>query len=71
MLDVPRATPQTTPVEEPILATDGLPLVHKPPPTASLRLLQLPLHTSRLPKIGPGSGLTVMVVETAQPPGIV
>jgi hypothetical protein len=71
IFDVPRDTPPIIPDDDPIVATEVLPLVHKPPPTASLSVLLLPLHTSRLPRIGPGSGLTVMVVETAQPPGIV
>jgi hypothetical protein len=65
--EVPLATPQTTPVVEPMTATAVLLLVHVPPDTASLRVLHAPVQTPVEPNIAVGVGLTVMVVVVKHP----
>jgi hypothetical protein len=54
-----------------MVATPGFPLVHKPPDELFESVLQEPVHTSVLPAIAVGSGLTEIVVVTMQLPGIV
>jgi hypothetical protein len=72
MTDVPpRAEiPVTIPDDEPIVATDVLPLVHTPPP-ASVRVMVAPGHTTPGPDIGLGIGFTVSTVDVTQPPAVV
>jgi hypothetical protein len=59
--------PLITPLAAPIVATDVLPLLHKPPVTASLHVVAAPMHTLPLPVIADGSALTVIVFVTMQP----
>ena len=56
---VPAATPRASPVEEPIVATEVVPLVHVPPPGVELNVLVLPIHTAIVPVIAVGNGFTV------------
>lgn len=67
----PAATPVTTPVEEPTVAIDPLPLLHVPPAVASVRLDVEPAHASVVPEIPTGNGLTVIGVVVIQPVPIV
>ncbi len=53
--------PVITPVDEPIVATDGLLLVHVPPPELVTVLVD-PTHTEETPVIAAGSTFTVKVV---------
>lgn len=54
----PAATPFTSPVEPPIVATVAGVIVHNPPAAVSVSVADAPTHTDVLPVIGPGSGLT-------------
>jgi hypothetical protein len=67
MTEVPVAIPKTTPLAEPIVATDVLLLLQVPPVTASLRVVVAPAHKEVVPVMAVGTGLTVIVVVTAQP----
>jgi hypothetical protein len=58
---VPALTPDTTPVEDPIVATDVLLLVQVPPPVALLNAVVPPTHTVVVPVIGV-IGFTVIVL---------
>ena len=63
MVDVPPATPVTTPVPAPMVATPVVPELHVPPPAASARVVVFPGHTFRVPVIG-AILLTVSVAVT-------
>ena len=58
--------PVTIPVEEPIVAMVVLVLVHVPPPP-SLSVIVAEIQTPVGPVIGPGKGLTVIVLVIEQP----
>ena len=45
MVAVPGDTPDTIPVNEPIVATAVLPLAHLPPGVASVKVDGIPTHT--------------------------
>ena len=64
MVTVPNDKPETTPVAEPMLATNGLLLVHEPPEVASVKALLMPKQTVEEPEIAAGvvTTLTVTVV---------
>ena len=64
---VPVVMPFTTPDEEPMVATDGLPLLQVPPEVASLSMVVMPVQAYANPDIGEGSGLTVMVRTAGVP----
>ena len=68
MTDVPPAdrTPKAVPLEEPIVATPALALVHVPPPP-SLNPVVPPGHTCSVPDMADGAGFTVIVFVTEQP----
>src|SRR5690242_14005890 len=70
MTDVPTVTPVNTPVDDPMVATPVLLLVHVPAPAPSLNVVEPPTHTPGVPAIGE-IGFTVTVAEVKQPPGIV
>jgi hypothetical protein len=53
------------------VATPGLLLVQVPPGEELVSVLQYPAHTTRMPEIADGSGLTIMVVVVTQLPGMV
>lgn len=58
MLVTPARRPVTTPEDEPIVATVGVPLNHVPPP-ASVNVVDKPTQTSNVPLMAAGNGLTV------------
>jgi hypothetical protein len=70
---VPAETPVTTPVTASIAATAGLALLHVPGPPGDelLSVVVDPTHTTGVPSIGSGLGLTVKVAATVQPVGSV
>jgi hypothetical protein len=68
---VPADTPVTTPVPEPIVADEVLPLVHVPPLAMLLNDVVLPAQTLSVPKMGGGAVFTVTVVVPTQPGGSV
>ncbi len=55
---MPVAAPETRPVDDPIVATVVLLLVHVPPPT-SVSVVVKPMHTLAAPVIADGAGLTL------------
>lgn len=59
--------PVTSPEEDPIVATEGVPLSHDPPP-GSVNVVVAPGQMAAVPVIVPGSGFTVIVCVTWQPP---
>jgi hypothetical protein len=61
MILVPTVLPVTRPVDEPIIALVLL-LVHVPPVTTSAKRDVPPVHTAKVPVIGPGAEETVTVV---------
>lgn len=61
---MPAATPVTTPVAAPTVATDGLRLIQVPPGNELARVTVLPAHIGVLPVLGPGNGLTLTTVVT-------
>lgn len=65
---VPGNIPVTTPLPEPMVATEGLPLLHVPPPGHD-NVVVPPTHTVVIPVIGLGDGIIVIKVETEQPVG--
>jgi hypothetical protein len=67
MVDVPEATPPTTPVPEPTVATPVLLLLHEPPPVLLVSVVLLPTHMLVEPAIATGFADTVTVVVTLQP----
>lgn len=69
MVATPAATPVTIPVAEPIVAVPVLPLVHNPPPPASLSVVVAPIHTWVRPVIAGGSVFTVTTRVTLHPVG--
>ena len=68
---VPADTPVTTPVEEPIVATAVLLLVHVPAPARSVKVTGCPIHIAdAAPDIADGAAVTVieLVAAPAHPP---
>ena len=61
MMVVPDATPVTAPVEEPMVATPGVPLVHVPPVGVLLSVVVAPMQAPVVPEMVPGKAFTVMV----------
>lgn len=69
---MPAATPVTIPVLLPIAATDGLLLLHTPPPTLLVRPVVVPAQTEADDGvIAAGVTLTVIVFTAAQPNALV
>lgn len=60
IVDVPVATPVTTPEARPTVATDTVLLLHVPPAVASVSVVVFPMHIDNVPSIGE-VGFTVMV----------
>jgi hypothetical protein len=58
---LPEPTPETTPVDEPTDATDGLLLLQAPPVVVLLSVVVAPVHTEPAPVIAPAevAALTV------------
>ena len=71
MVVVPAVTPVATPVDDPMIAMVVLPLIHIPPPAASVSAVVAPGHTCNVPPIADGPKFTVIVIITLQPDGIV
>ena len=67
---LPGATPSTTPLREPTVATPEL-LLQTPPGTPSVRVVVRPTHTLEAPVIATGEVLTVTCVLLWQPVGAV
>ena len=68
MVDVPAATPVTTPPADTV-ATVGVPELHVPPAVASVNAVVDPAQiVVGLPLIVPIAGLTVIGTPTTQPP---
>ena len=57
---MPAVSPDTTPVDEPTLATEPPPL-HEPPEVPSINVVVAPTHNTVVPAIAEGSGFTVNV----------
>jgi hypothetical protein len=69
MVDVPAATGLTVPVEEPIVATEEVPLIHVPPPVEQDKVTEdAPTHKDSVPVIALGLGFTVTVIVLKQAP---
>jgi hypothetical protein len=62
MTAVPALTPVTTPPEAVTVAVPVLPLLHAPPPDASLRSVVRPMQMLAVPVMGSGTGFTVSVL---------
>lgn len=70
MVVVPAVTPVTIPVSDPMVATDGEPLVHVPPGVALVSVIVFPWHTLVGPAMATGGARTVKVTEPIQPSGV-
>jgi hypothetical protein len=71
MIVVPAATPVTTPVPEPTVATVVVPLLHLPPKVVSLNVVVNPTQTCDVPVMGPGPAKIVTLIAAlglSQPP---
>ena len=64
---VPAATPETTPVDEPTVATPVAELAHVPPAGVLDSVVVAPTQTDAVPAIAEGSALTVTEAEVRQP----
>jgi hypothetical protein len=62
MAAMPGATPVTTPVNEPTVATPVLLLDHVPPPVALLSVAEVPVQIEVGPVITAGAAMTVIVL---------
>jgi len=67
MMEVPVAMGVTTPVEEPIVATEVVPELQVPPVVVDVRVLVFPIHNDRDPVIAPGRLATVSASMLLQP----
>jgi len=65
MVAVPGLNPNATPEVIPIVAIAGALLIHVPPPTPSLNVVEV--HKSVLPAIGAGAILTVTTIPDIHP----
>jgi len=68
IVTLPETRPLTMPLDDPIVATDGLLLVHVPPVLPSVKVTDEPAQTLLKPDIAAGAGLTVTTVSAVQPP---
>lgn len=67
----PAATPVTVPVEEPMVATDVLLLIHVPPPVLLVSVEVAPAHTTDdAGEIAAGAAITLTAFVTKQPPAV-
>ena len=67
MITVPDERPVTTPDVD-TDASEGAPLVQKPPGDASVFVIVFPTHTLDGPAIATGAAITVTVTLVPQPP---
>ena len=63
----PVEIPETIPVDEPMVATEVLLLLHMPPGVASESVVVVPAHKLVAPVIAAGTGFTVNVTPEVQP----
>ena len=68
-MGVPDDIPVTEPVEPTTVACAVLLLLHVPPLTVLVKVVERPTHTAVAPPIAAGEGLMVTGVETKQPAG--
>ena len=66
MVTTPSVMPVAVPVEDPIVATALLLLLHTPPLVASVNVVVKPTHTLVVPPMAEGFGLTVKLVTAIQ-----
>jgi hypothetical protein len=59
MVVVPDETPLTTPVVDPMVATEVLLLIHIPHAVASLSVVVAPVHTEEAPEMGATASVIV------------
>ena len=71
ILTVPAVMPDTTPEEEPTVATVVLLLVQLPPAEPSVNVVVWPIQTLAVPPIAAGNGFTVTGTKVLHPAGIV
>jgi len=64
MVAVPEPIPETTPFEEPTVATDGLLVLHEPKDTASARVVAVDWHNAVVPVMAAGAAITVVGAVT-------
>jgi hypothetical protein len=67
MVEVPGIMPVATPVDDPMVATLRLPLVHVPPVAASVSDVVKPVQMLSEPPIAGGAAFTVTSAVTLQP----
>lgn len=68
ILVTPRATPVTTPVADPTVASDGMLLLQVPPAVALVIGVVAPVQAFEEPTIAAGGGFTVIEVIADEPP---
>lgn len=68
MVAVPTAMPDTAPESEPMVATDVLLLLHRPPPMQLVKVVAPPAHTL-VSVSGQGDVVTMMPEVAVQPAG--
>jgi len=66
----PMETPVSTPEEDPIAATDGLPVAQVPPVSESVSVMEEPAQRASGPLNGGGTGFTVTIVAIEQPDAV-
>ena len=71
IIEVPVDSAVARPDEEPIVATEAVPLAHVPPAGVLDNDVALPSQTVKEPVIEVGNGLTVIVIVVRQPVGSV
>ena len=64
---MPAATPVTTPVKEPTVAIEVLPLLQVPPVALSVSVVVVPIHRVAVPPIALGVRFTVTILVAALP----
>lgn len=69
MVVVPAAMPVANPLDEPMVAIAGAPLIHEPPEVVLVRVVVAPAHIVVVPAIAAGSGLTIIEAVARQPVG--
>lgn len=71
MVALPARTPVTIPETVPTVATPGLLLLHVPPGVVIPKVIDDPAHTTGVPLMAAGFGLTVIGVKILHPVGSV
>ena len=66
---MPPLKPVTSPLTDPMEATDGLLLVHVPNAVASVSVVVVPWQSENVPNIAVGAGLTTTTAVVKQPVG--